>query len=406
MSKRQQFLQPQLTGNEAESAKRAPRVVSDIHRRPAQWVIHRKLWFLLGIVLLCVITLFALSRASFVGPGQIPVRQSRPIAALTATGTFREYPLPQPDGEPMRPAIDHQGRIWFGAMGQNALDVFDPRTLTYQNLTPPQGHHGIMGVQVAPDDTIWFAEQFANYLGHYFPATGRYQLYPLPRLMIPDPGHAGQMLSLPSAPNELALDALGNVWFTEYNADSLGWLDPRSGHLRHYPLSATTSVQTLYPYGVTIDPQGMVWFTESGTNRLGHLDPKTGALHLFAVPDSHAGLMEIASDGEDAIWVTSFTPGILLRFKPDTETFTTYMAPFSGSERSALYGLLVTGSGEVWVTILAENVIARLDVTSGRFIYYHIPAPGRLPLGLVMDVNQNLWFTGIDKIGMLRPERP
>jgi len=232
---------------------------------------------------------------------------------------------------------------------------------------------------------------------------GHFQLYPLPRLTIPDPAHAGQMLSLPSAPNELALDAHGDVWFTEFYADSLGRLDPRSGHMRHYPLSAKTSVQILYPYGVTIDPQGMVWFTESGTNQLGRLDPTTGKVQLFAVPDPHALLMEIASDGQGTIWVTSFIPGLLFRFRPGTGTFTPYTAPFSGSQRSALYGLLVTPSGDVWVTILAENVIARLDIAAHRFIYYRIPTPGTLPLGLATDGNQNLWFTGVDKIGMLRP---
>ncbi|MFL5662017.1 MAG: hypothetical protein ACJ8BW_11810, partial [Ktedonobacteraceae bacterium] len=60
--------------------------------------------------------------------------------------------------------------------------------------------------------------------------------------------------------------------------------------------------------------------------------------------------------------------------------------------------------GDVWVTILAENAIARLDVATGRFMYYRIPTPGSLPLGLVMDANDNLWFTGVDKIGLLHPE--
>ncbi len=285
MSQRQQYPQPHLTDNEAVDVQIA-RNVAHAHRRLFPGLSHRRLWFLPGMIaLLCVITLVALARESSVGLRQASRVGLTPIPALAAVGTFREYPLPRPDSEVMRPAIDRQGRLWFGAMGQNALAVFDPRAGTFQYLTPPHGHHGIMGVQVAPDDTIWFAEQFANYLGHYFPETGRYQLYPLPRLTMPDPGHAGQLLSLPSAPNELALDAHGDVWFTEFNADRLGWLDPRTGHMRHYPLSAKMSMQTLYPYGVTLDPQGMVWFTESGTNQLGRLDPTTGALQLFA-PDT------------------------------------------------------------------------------------------------------------------------
>ena len=355
--------------------------------------------------MLGAISLMILSYHSLAGSGKAPAKQFFPKSASADGGPVREYAL-RKESEVMRPAIDQQGRIWFGAMGQNALVVFDTRTRTFKYLTPPRGRHGIMGVQVAPDDTIWFAEQYANYIGHYFPGAGRYQIYSLPWITIPDPGHAIQKLSLPSAPNELALDAHGDVWFTEFNADSLGRLDPRTGRMQHYFLSPKPSVQTLYPYGVTVDRQGNVWFTESGNNQVGRLEPTTGAIHVFAVPDPDALTMEIASDEQGFLWVTSFTPGLLFRYEPHTGTFTTYTVSLRGNERGTLYGLLVTTSGDVWVTILAANMLAHLDVRTGRFLFYRIPAPGSLPLGLAMDANQNLWFTGLDKIGMLHPARP
>jgi len=97
---------------------------------------------------------------------------------------------------------------------------------------------------------------------------------------------------------------------------------------------------------------------------------------------------------------------LLFRFKPGTGTFTTYTVSVKGNELGTLYGLLVTTSSDVWVTILAEDMLAHLDVRTGDFLSYHIPTPGSLPLGLVMDTNHNLWFTGLDKIGMLHPARP
>jgi len=75
-------------------------------------------------------------------------------AIITPTGHFRGYPLPQPNSQLMRPAVDHQGRIWFGEMGQHYLAVFDPLTQAFEQMVPPQGHFGIMGIQVASDDTI------------------------------------------------------------------------------------------------------------------------------------------------------------------------------------------------------------------------------------------------------------
>ena len=43
------------------------------------------------------------------------------------------------------------------------------------------------------------------------------------------------------------------------------------------------------------------------------------------------------------------------------------------------------------------------EVAAGRFVYYRIPTHGSLPLGLAMDATQSRWFTGVDKIGLLRP---
>ncbi len=145
-----------------------------------------------------------------------------------------------------------------------------------------------------------------------------FQLYPLPKLTIPDPGNPGKTLSLPSAPNNLVLDAHGAVWFTEFNADALGRLDLHTGLMQHYPLSAKRSVQTLLPYGVTVDPQGMVWFTEMSTGQVGRLDPATSRLRFFPIPGPRVAPMEIASDAHGTIWVTSFSSGLLLRLDPRT----------------------------------------------------------------------------------------
>jgi len=61
-----------------------------------------------------------------------------------------------------------------------------------------------------------------------------------------------------------------------------------------------------------------------------------------------------------------------------------------------LYGLVVSSSGEVWVTLLAENMLARLDVATGHFTYYAVPTPNSEPLALAMGADQTLWFTSWD----------
>ncbi len=366
--------------------------------------------FLLAVLLLLT-ACGSTSTSSTSTVGNVPAdtaaagQQSGTTAAIMATGNFHEYDLPQTQSGLMRPAIDHKGRIWFGEMGHNYLAAFDPQTQIFQQLTPPHGDDGIMGIAVAADDTIWFAEQYANYIGHYNPAIQHYQVYNLPELTTPDPGNPQKTLRLPLAPNDITLDAHGNVWFTEMNADSLGMLNVRTGQFKHYPLTAKKSVQTLDPYGIAVDPAGMIWFTEATTPRIGRLNPDTGDVRFFNTQTPGNPQMEIASDVHGIIWATSFTSGLLVRLDPKNATFTYYYAPHTGNTAGGLYGLTVTPAGEIWVTISADNEIARLDVKANHFIYYQIPTAGSLPLGIVMGAKHTLWFTeaSSDKIGMLQP---
>jgi streptogramin lyase len=304
----------------------------------------------------------------------------------------------------MRPAIDHEGHVWFGEMGHNYLAVFDPRTHTFQQMTPPHGASGIMGITVASDDTIWFAEQYANYIGHYNPTTQRYQIYALPQLSVPDPNNKHNTLTLPSAPNDIALDTHGNVWVTELNADSLAMLDPHTGRIKQYPLSAHTSVQTLNPYGITVDPQGMVWFTESSTNHLGRLDPQTSSIQTFNAPGASTTLMEVASDSHGTIWATSFNTEQLFKFDPVKKSFTPYDAPSGSSMTGSFYGLAITPTNDVWVTLTQNNALGQLDPSTQRIVPYQIPTANSIPFGIAIGKDHMLWFTesGSNKLGMLQ----
>ncbi|HVB74054.1 MAG TPA: hypothetical protein VNE38_10925 [Ktedonobacteraceae bacterium] len=369
----------------------------------------KRLYGLLWLILLVLLAGCgdAFTATQPVGPIDTSTASSQPTTtpSVLATGKFREYALPQDNSGMMRPAIDHEGRVWFGEMNRNYLAMFEPRTGTFLQITPPRGANGIMGVAVAADDTIWYAEQDANYIGHYFPASKQFHLYQLPTFNEPDPANAGKTLTLPAAPNDLAIDSHGNIWFTELNANAIGRLDPRDGSIRQYPLLTSKDAQALDPYGITVDPQGNVWFTVATINHIGRLDPATGAIRYYTVPGENVALMEIASDGHGMIWTTAFASGLLVALNPATGAITRYYAPSPNGNPGGLYSVTISPTGEVWVTVSAIGVIARLDVSAHKFVYYTIPTAGSLPLGVVVDAHQTLWFTeaGSNKIGMLQP---
>lgn len=315
------------------------------------------------------------------------------------SNTIQEYPLPQANSGLMRPAIDQQDRLWFGEMGHNFLTSFDPQTQTFQQITPPRGQAGIMGVAVDTDDTIWVAEQYANYIGHYNPEKHTWQIYPLPTIQAP----GSNQQTLPVAPNDIALDARGNVWFTELNNDAIGMLNRQTGTFKHYQIGAKKTVQVINPYGITVDPQGMVWFTESSSNHLGRLDPTNGNMRIFTTQNKTDALMEVTHDGHGNIWATGFTNGLLLRCDEKTGQLISYHAP--GNKPGAIYGIAAAPTGELWMTVPTHNAIARFDPTSGHFTYYPLPSENAFPLGLITDKKQAIWFTeaGSNKLGELHP---
>ncbi len=312
--------------------------------------------------------------------------------AILTEGNIAEYPLPQPRSGLMRPVVDHKGRVWVAEMGNNALAIFDPQTQTFQQLTPPYAKNGLMGVLIAPDDTVWYSEQFANYIGHYDPAHEHYQEFNLPTVKIPDPSNKNNTLTLPSAPNDLVMDAHGNIWFTEMNTDAIGKLDVKTGLFTHYPLSQPRTVQKYSPYGITIDRQNNVWFTEASTNNLGRLDPATGKIQFFTLPGPSSPLMEVASDSHGTIWATTFNSATLLKFDPQHATFSTYRAPNADKGISGMYGLSIVDD-TIWVTIAASNTIARFDANTKRFFYYQIPTENSSPLGVTSTADHTIWFT-------------
>jgi virginiamycin B lyase len=335
------------------------------------------------------------------GPTQLSA-----LPTMQGNGKFNEYPLPQGRSGIMRPAIDHQQRIWFGEMGRNLLGYFDPASKTFHQFNVPDGQGGIMGIAVAADDTIWYAEQNANYIGHYDPRSNHFSSYALSQVTAPNGENNKTTIKLPVGPNELAIDQQGNIWFTEMNADAIAKLDPHSSKITQYPLSEPRTIQQLNPYGITIDKDGLVWFTEAGKGTIGRIDPKTGGLRTYSEPKAGPSFMEIANDASGRLWLTAFNNSILVQFDPRSDIFTAYPAATNDNGVSGIYGVLVTPNQTIWLTIPAANAIARFDQRAKAFVYYAIPTANSTPLGIAIDQHNALWFTesATDQLSVLKPQ--
>ena len=203
-------------------------------------------------------------------------------------------------------ANDSQGRIWMsmvGSSGTSRISVYNPSSGLTQNYTVPTNGAIIQGITVnAPGNTIWFAEAGSKKIGRLVPAASQ----PFTEYSPPS------SINL-SAPIQVAIDASGDVWFTDHGSDQFGVLDP-------HPQTATWKVFPIgycpdncvygLPNAIFVDAKNTVWFSEHVAGRVGHYDPSTGLLTEYTVPASSTPLMWWAMPGpNNLVWFVAWGLG-------------------------------------------------------------------------------------------------
>jgi streptogramin lyase len=80
----------------------------------------------------------------------------------------------------------------------------------------------------------------------------------------------------------------GNLWFTEYSANSIGRMTT-AGVVTEFPLPSGGS----FPYAITAGPDGNVWFTEAAGNAIGKITP-AGVITEYPIPTGGSGPSDIS----------------------------------------------------------------------------------------------------------------
>src|SRR5713101_1530275 len=282
---------------------------------PVRWSARRRrdAWFLLLILLLGIVTIFALSngaatvkqRANIAQLGTPPATTTSgtptpPARVLVRTAQKRLYPFPSSNVGLMQPAADAQGNVWVGEMYANRLARLDSRTGVVTTWEPPNGKNGIMTTTIDTHGNVWFVEQGANYIGRFDPTKQTFRAFPL-----------GTRNGRPMGPQDLQFDTSGKLWFTAPVAGRIGRLDPTIGVLQTWPVPPPAPKIYAFPFSLTVTPDGQVWFGDLTGGAVGHFDPATGRITLYHLADPQAQVFSMASDARGRIWFTEIVPGKL-----------------------------------------------------------------------------------------------
>jgi len=202
-----------------------------------------------------------------------------------------------------------------------------------------------------------------------------------------------------------AVDAQGNVWVGEMNANRLGRLNPQTGVVTSWPPPGGL-------YGImttTVDAQGDAWFAEQNANYIGRFDKRQQTFHIYPLgtwKGSPLGPQDLHFDSRGLLWFTAEGAGAIGQLNPRTGTIRLWPVPSpTPANPSSPYSLTVTPNGRIWFGEFAGGAIGALDPQTSQITFYHLPNPQAQVFSLATDTSGRLWFTEVlpGKLGMLDP---
>ena len=183
-------------------------------------------------------------------------------------------------------------------------------------------------------------------------------------------------------PHDAGMDSDGNLWFTSNNPNrvvTVGRVDAKTGEVRFLKVDGAKGLAA-NAHGMARDANGNFWFdVNPGRRSLGRLDPRTERIDVFTPPSSMSplgGAVTVDVDGKGKVWASA--PDGVLRFDPDTSTFTEFKSAVykSPSGTGMTYGAAGDRDGNGWWAQMALDTIGKADVAAGKLLQVKLPAVG------------------------------
>ena len=349
-----------------------------------------------------------------------------PVAAAAPLNLkLLEWPVPTGSAQLGGISADSSGRIWFTENSSARLGLLDPGTnkiyewggVSANSRNIVTGRAGAFG---GSSNRIYFAEYGANRIAFLDNVTG----------FLNELTEFGGLTG--SNPVSVAVDNLGNIWFTEsgtptsqgYIGELSGISTPTSGsataQLIEWPLPAFSSggfpgsTCKCQPWGIYVNqtsasssssPDTYVWFTEKtggtgGAGAIGRLQVSTNTLTMWDLGASPLsgihGPTDITVDSSGNVyWTNSASAGNKLSLLANGgNTYKEYalpttsaapVSPFPDPARKAVWGLEYTGNN---ILYLDTTVITSTGLS---------PFAGQCTIGTPVNGQPSACPSGISK---------
>lgn len=221
-----------------------------------------------------------------------------------------------------------------------------------------------------------------------------YTVYDLPR---PD-----------ASPHDEVFDAQGNIWYSDFNSQFMGKLDPKSGKVTEYPVPQNRFGQIAQGgLQIDIDKEGRIYYGNMSQMQIVRLDPKTGKMETFKPPlaekdlgDAHMTMIDPAFQQVDGkIWANvAFATGEAggtwhVDLATNTWTRVTYPA---ASPPAQAYDVVADSKNNVYGMHMNNDHIWMTDGKTLQTVWYDFPTKGFGCRRGHIDSEDRLWCGGFN----------
>jgi len=238
-------------------------------------------------------------------------------------------------------------------------------------LTQCVGCHTLQRVLTSTHDAAEFQQVFLR-MARYSP--GSSPTHPQPLL----PGPRGERPAVTgdaakAAAEFLASVSLGNPEAIEYPLKTLPRPTGRGTKVlvTEYDLPRRNAM----PHDVIVDRDGQVWYSDFGAQFVGVMDPKTGETKDIAIPvvrpEQPKGGLDIEFDPDGNVWLAMMYQAGISRI--DRKTHEVAVFPFpkewisTSAQASMVSPMHSNADGKVWTNNQEDNLNYRLDLATGKF---------------------------------------
>ncbi len=220
-----------------------------------------------------------------------------------------------------------------------------------------------------------------------------------------------------ASPHDEVFDAQGNVWYSDFNSQFMGKLDPKTGKVVEYRVPQNRLGQIAQGgLQIDVDKEGRIYFGNMSQMQIVRFDPKTGKMETFKPPipetdlgDGHLTMIDPAFQHVDGkLWANvAFATGEAggtwhVDLAANTWTRVTYPP---GSPLALAYDVVADSKNNMYGMQMNNDKIWITDGKTLKTVWYDFPTKGAGCRRGHIDSQDRLWcgvFQG-NRLAMFDP---